>query len=93
MINVNGVQPAGAPVPVEPVGKAISATPASPSGGVSDVMEISLVAQLVAKLHEMPSAGADLVARVKAELAAGTYETPEKLEIAIDRLLKDLWAG
>ena len=93
MINISGVQPAGAPVPVEPVGKAISATPASPAGGVSDVMEISLVAQLVAKLHEMPSASADLVARVKAEISAGTYETQEKMDVAVDRLLKDLSAG
>ena len=93
MINVNGVHPAGAPGPIEPVAKVISAAPASPSGGVSDVMEISLVAQLVAKLHEMPSTGADLVARVKAEIAAGAYETQEKLDIAVDRLLKDLRAG
>ena len=75
------------------MGKAISATPAGPAAGVSDVMEISLVAQLVAKLHEMPSASADLVARVKADLAAGTYETPEKLDVAIDRLMKDISAG
>ena len=28
----------------------------------------------------------ELVARVRAEIAAGTYETPEKLAIAVDRL-------
>ena len=93
MINVSGVQAVGAPGPVEPVGKAIAAAPAGPAGGVSDVMEISLVAQLVAKLHEMPATGAELVARVKAEIAAGTYETQEKMDIAVDRLLKDLSAG
>ncbi|MBE6429156.1 MAG: hypothetical protein E7028_11390 [Planctomycetaceae bacterium] len=29
----------------------------------------------------------DLVNRVRAEIAAGTYETPEKLEIALEKLL------
>lgn len=32
----------------------------------------------------------DLVARVRRELEAGTYETPEKLEIALERLLDRL---
>jgi hypothetical protein len=30
---------------------------------------------------------ADLVARVRREIARGIYETPEKLEIAIERML------
>lgn len=31
----------------------------------------------------------DKVDRIKAEIAAGTYETPEKLSVALDRLLDD----
>jgi hypothetical protein len=30
----------------------------------------------------------DLVARVRAEIAAGTYDTPEKWEAALDRLVR-----
>jgi hypothetical protein len=33
---------------------------------------------------------ADLVARVRREIAAGTYETPEKLDVALERLLERL---
>ena len=33
-----------------------------------------------------PEIRADLVARVRREIAAGTYETEEKWEIALDRL-------
>lgn len=33
---------------------------------------------------------AELVARIRSEIAAGTYDTPEKLEIALDRLLRRL---
>jgi hypothetical protein len=32
----------------------------------------------------------DLVRRVRAEIAAGTYDTPEKWELALDRLLDRL---
>jgi anti-sigma28 factor (negative regulator of flagellin synthesis) len=32
----------------------------------------------------------DLVTRVRQELAAGTYETPEKLEIAVRRAVREL---
>jgi hypothetical protein len=32
----------------------------------------------------------DLVARVRREIAAGTYETPEKWQEALDRLADDL---
>lgn len=32
----------------------------------------------------------DLVARVRREIAAGTYETPEKWDLALDRLLQRL---
>ncbi len=33
----------------------------------------------------------DLVNRVRAEIAAGTYETPEKMEIAMDKLISSLF--
>ena len=41
---------------------------------------------------ESSSAGIrfDLVNRVKAEIAAGTYDTPDKMDIAVDRMLNRL---
>jgi hypothetical protein len=36
---------------------------------------------------------ADLVERVRREIAAGTYDTPEKWEKALDRLLERLGEG
>jgi hypothetical protein len=43
----------------------------------------------VATAHE-PEIRHGLVARVRREIAAGVYDTPEKMEMALDRLLKDL---
>lgn len=39
--------------------------------------------------NEASSAGIrfELVNRIKAEIAAGTYETPDKMDIALDRLV------
>src|SRR3954452_7590680 len=39
-----------------------------------------------------PEVRADLVARVRRDIAAGNYDTPEKWEAALDRLLEDLEA-
>jgi hypothetical protein len=40
--------------------------------------------------RESSAIRADLVARVRREIAAGTYETPEKWEAALERLLRRL---
>jgi hypothetical protein len=37
-----------------------------------------------------PNIRADLVRRIRAEIAAGTYDTPEKWEAALDKLWKRL---
>jgi hypothetical protein len=37
-----------------------------------------------------PNIRADLVRRIRAEIAAGTYDTPEKWEAALDRLWRRL---
>ena len=91
MVNVSGVQPPVGPSIVEPVGKAAHVAQAAEASGVSDLVEISLAAKLAAKVQEIPDIRADLVAKVKEEVAAGTYETPERLDIAINRLLDDLF--
>jgi anti-sigma28 factor (negative regulator of flagellin synthesis) len=91
MNNVNGVQPPWAPGPVEPTNPVVPNTPTTPPAGVSDVVEISAAAELAAKIQEIPDVRADLVARVKQEIEAGTYETPERIEAAVNKLLDDLF--
>jgi len=43
----------------------------------------------VEKVRQLPDIRHDLVKRVKAEIAAGTYETPERIDAAIDRLMDE----
>jgi len=44
----------------------------------------------IQKVRALPAVREDLIQRVKAEIAAEKYETPERLEISAERLLKDL---
>lgn len=47
------------------------------------------VAEWIEKARRLPAVRKDLVERVKAEIDDGAYETPEKLQIAIERLLEE----
>lgn len=40
--------------------------------------------------NEQPKVRTELVERVRREIAEGSYDTPEKMEIALERLLKRL---
>ncbi|MEM9417508.1 MAG: flagellar biosynthesis anti-sigma factor FlgM [Planctomycetota bacterium] len=67
--------------------------PAAPSTDVSrgsDQIELSDTAKILAKLTDLPEVREDLVARVRAEIANGTYETDAKLDAAIEGLAEDL---
>jgi len=93
MINLGGIQP---PVPPRNIGSIPPTGPVEPQPQVAqpaDVVEISQVAHLAAKAQELPEIRAELVAQVKAEIAAGTYETSERLEITVERLMDDLIGG
>ncbi|MCD6304126.1 MAG: flagellar biosynthesis anti-sigma factor FlgM [Planctomycetes bacterium] len=90
-MNVEGVHPAWAPKPIEPAGQVSPQVPAAAVRDVSDVVEISTAAALAAKIQQIPDIRADLVARVKQEIEAGTYETPERIDIAVDRLMEDMF--
>lgn len=55
-----------------------------------DQVELSNTAQLLSKLRGLPEVRQDLVDRVRASLADGTYETEDKTDAAIESLLEDI---
>jgi len=91
-MKVNPVHPAALPPAVEPVSPIVGDDGGDPWMAAGDIVEISTVARLAAQIHEIPEIRADLVARVKGQIEAGTYETRERLEITIDRLMQELTA-
>ncbi len=62
--------------------------PAASRGG--DEVELSSRARLLSKLKDLPDVRQDLVDQVRSEIEAGTYETPEKVDAAVEALLQDL---
>lgn len=55
-----------------------------------DRVELSDEARYLQKLIEVPPVREDLVARVRAQIEAGTYDTPDRMNQALDALLDDL---
>ena len=61
-----------------------------PSGRAGDRVELSTHARLLDRLLRLPDVRDELVASVRQAIADGTYQTPEKLDIAVQRLLEEL---
>lgn len=55
-----------------------------------DQVELSNTAQLLSKLRDLPDVRQDLISRVRASIADGTYESEDKTDAAIESLLEDI---
>ncbi len=55
-----------------------------------DSVEISELARLLDSLSRIPDIREDKVREIKAQIESGVYETAEKLEQAIEALLREL---
>ena len=76
-----------------PHSAAIRATPDTSAAGASpirDEVQISDVARLVEQAQQAPDIRQDRVAAIRAQIAQGAYETPERLDGAISRLLDEI---
>jgi len=93
MTNVHGIQPTGAAGGIEPTSGVTPTQPLAEAEATFDTVEISTAARLAAKVREVPDIRADLVAQVRAEIEAGTYETAERLDVTINRLMDELLPG
>ena len=56
----------------------------------NDSVEISELATFLNRLAELPEERARKIVEVRNAINDGSYETPDKLEVAIDRMLNDL---
>jgi len=83
--HVHAAQPVNAP-------HRLSATqsPSSPYGGGVDELDISPEADFVAQTRDLPEIREDRVASIRAQIEAGTYETPARLEAALSGLLDEI---
>ena len=92
MSEINGIQGPGDLRPIQP-GQPNKAAPVQPQQAparTNDTVEISQVARLLSKVAEIPEVRAEKIASVRAQIEAGTYITPEKIDITVERLLQEL---
>lgn len=83
---LHGAQPINAPH--RSYSSQPTSAPAKSQG--ADQLDISREADMVSRVRELPDVRADKVARIKAQIASGTYETDEKLDIALSRLFDEI---
>ena len=60
------------------------------TSGPVDKLDISLAAQDAIRVAESAEERLARVAQIRQQIAAGTYETPDKLNHAVDRLLDEV---
>jgi len=60
------------------------------AGTPRDRVEISPLGQMLDGISRLPEIRHEKVEEVRRQIASGVYETPEKLELALDRLLDEL---
>ena len=62
------------------------------AGTPRDQVEISPLGQMLDGISRLPEIRHERVMEIRRQIAEGTYETPAKLELALDRLLEELHA-
>lgn len=88
---VGGQMPIGAAKTNPATPRAEAGPTAGPAFAPQDSLQISDAARALSEADGPADAGrAALLARVKAEIDAGTYDTAEKLESAVGRMLDGL---
>lgn len=63
---------------------------ATPANQAADRVDISPAAQAAAKASEAGGVRQDLVNLIRGQIASGTYDTADKMDIAMDRLLDQM---
>jgi len=91
-MEIYGAGGAQGPQPIYPRLAAFSVEAGSTvhAGAPRDHVEISPLGQMLDGIARLPEIRHEKVAEIRRQIDAGTYETPEKLDMALDRLLDEL---
>jgi len=86
---------AGGPQGPQPIYPRLAAWSIDPgqtvqAGTPRDRVEISPLGQMLDGISRLPEIRHEKVEEIRRQIAEGTFETPAKLELALDRLLDEL---
>lgn len=91
-MEVRGLNSVGPSAPISrtsaatPAGSPVSTGPVAPR----DEVEISAVGRMLDSASRTDGVRELRLTQIRAAIEAGTYDTPEKLEIALDRMLEQI---
>jgi negative regulator of flagellin synthesis FlgM len=85
--HTHGAQPINPPHHSRTTASSAAVPVANASG---DELSISEAGSLLEQIGQLPGIRHERVSAVRSALAAGTYETDEKLQVALDRLLDEI---
>ncbi len=90
--HLHGAQPLNAPHRVSGVQNPVETSYAAPTqyAAPTDTVEFSSEANLISQIHDLPDIRADRVAQLRAQIAAGTFETEQRLDGTLERLLDEI---
>lgn len=90
-MEIHGAGGIGGPQPIYPRLAAFSVEAGSTVqvGAPRDHVEISPLGQMLDGIGRLPEIRHEKVADIRRQIAAGSYETPEKMDLALDRMLDE----
>ena len=94
-MQINGPGPIHGAAGITPANSVQGASSAGASQSAAsiptnDEVSISPQADLMSRIGELPEVRQELVDQLRTEIAEGSYETEEKLDIAVSRLLDEI---
>ena len=91
-MEIHGAGGAHGPQPIYPriASFTVEAGQAAGAQAPRDHVEISPLAQMLDSINGLPEIRHERVEAIRAQIAEGSYETSEKLDVALDRLLDEL---
>lgn len=84
--HLHGPQSVGAPH----INRASQPASRCESQPIHDELQISDAARVMESMQQIPDVRSDRVAAIRSQIAAGTYETADKLDVAVSRLLDEI---
>jgi negative regulator of flagellin synthesis FlgM len=91
-MEIYGAGGAQGPQPIYPrlAAFTVEAGQTVPTQAPRDRVEISPIGRMLDGVARLPEIRHEKVEEIRSQIASGVYETPEKLELALDRLMDEL---
>ena len=83
---LHGAQPLSAPHGA----RSTQSTASADTAPIQDELNLSDTAQMIDQVRQTPDIRQDRVSALRSQIASGTYETHDKLDVAVNRLLDEI---